>query len=253
MKENNVPFFVGYLPVPKGLRRFLLLVAFALASLVGIFGYLIGVTQDAPGSGAFLFDFGRQTVGGVIERTPVPILHITEGNSLLPAGHTLMLSGPGKNGIMNTRDIQDGASVTVSGIVLKRGSLDMLQVPDGPNGLRPNEGSDPTPAFIDLGRWKLAGEICDGKCLAGAMRPGRGLAHKACANLCIVGGTPPVFVSSQPIMGTEFLLLSGPNRTEIPSQVYDRMARYILVEGQITQHGDILVFAMEPETIEVLP
>jgi len=115
------------------------------------------------------------------------------------------------------------------------------------------DGDGALPVVEDLGRWKLAGEICDGKCLAGAMRPGRGLAHKACANLCVAGGVPPVFVSSQPVEGSEFLMISGPERAEIPDAVYDFMAQFISVEGHISRHGDLLVFAMDPETIDVLP
>jgi hypothetical protein len=129
----------------------------------------------------------------------------------------------------------------------------MLQLRVGRNGLRAEEGSATVPAPEDLGRWRLAGEICDGKCLAGAMRPGRGLAHKACANLCVLGGVPPVFVSSKPVLGTEFLMITGPDGSDLPEAVYDHMAQYIAVEGRITRHGDLLVFALEGETVEVLP
>ena len=85
------------------------------------------------------------------------------------------------------------------------------------------------------------------------MRPGRGLAHKACANLCVAGGVPPVFVSSQPVEGSEFLMISGPDGGPIPDALYDLMAQYIQIEGQITRHGDLLVFAMDADTAEVLP
>ena len=253
MKRKDAPFFVGYLPIPKALRGFLF---FAMLGLIAInlgLGYVIATTQDDPGPGAFRFDYGRQTVVGVIERTPIPILHVTEGNDRIPTGHTLMMSGPGKNGVMNRQDAVDGQLVEVSGILLERGTMDMMQIRGGRNGLKAVDGSADVPPSEDLGRWKLAGEICDGKCLAGAMRPGRGLAHKACANLCIAGGIPPVFVSTQPVEGSEFLMISGPESTELSAAIYDHMGQYISVEGQITRHGDLLVFAMEPETLEVLP
>ena len=103
-----------------------------------------------------------------------------------------------------------------------------------------------------MGRWRLAGEICDGKCLAGAMRPGRGLAHKACANLCLLGDVPPVFVSTQAVLGAEFLLITGPDGTRLPERAYDFVAQFVSVEGEISRHGALLVFAIDPETIELV-
>lgn len=253
MSDKRDAFFVGYLPAPAALRAFLIGSALGLVVLAGLLAFLIGTTQDDPGPGAVRGDYGRQTVTGVIERTPIPVLHVTQGNDRIPAGHTLMMSGAGKAGTLRRPDAVDGKLVQVSGVILERGTLDMLQLRGGRRGMQPAEGTGQVPEPQDLGRWRIAGEICDGKCLAGAMRPGRGLAHKACANLCVLGGVPPVFVSSQPVLGETFLLISGPDRAEIPQAVYDFMAQYISVEGRLTRHGDLLVFAMEPGSIEVLP
>ena len=84
------------------------------------------------------------------------------------------------------------------------------------------------------------------------MRPGRGLAHKACANLCLLGGVPPVFVSTQPVLGQEFLLITGPDGTELPAAAYDRIAQFISVEGEVTKHGSLLVFAIDADTMELV-
>lgn len=253
MKRQDTPFFVGYLRIPEALRAFLLGVVAALLGLSISLGLWISTTQDDPGSGAFRFDYGRQTVTGVIELTPLPILHVTEGSDRIPKGRTLMMSGQGKNGVVNRPAAIQGQLVEASGVLLERGTLDMMQLRGGDNGLKAVDGEAFVPEVEDLGRWRLAGEICDGKCLAGAMRPGRGLAHKACANLCVLGGVPPVFVSSQPVKGTEFLLISGPDGTTISDEIYHAMAQFISVEGRITQHGDLLVFGLEPDTIRVLP
>lgn len=253
MTEKRTPFFIGYKPVPTALRGFLMCASLGLVALAGLTAYWIATTQDDPAPGVFRFDYGRQSVTGVIELTPVAILHVTEGNDRIPVGHTLMLSGPGKYGVMDRPAASQGQIVTVSGILLERGTMDMLQVAGNDDGLKPAQGTAEIPAPEDLGRWRLAGEICDGKCLAGAMRPGRGLAHKACANLCVSGGIPPVFVSTQPVEGSEFLMISGPDRTKIPEAVFAYMAQYISIEGRITRHGDLLVFAIEPETVKVLP
>ena len=250
MKEDE--FFVGYLPVPSRLSRFLTICAALLVVGFGVLSYAAGATQDDPGDGSFRFDFGRQTVTGVIGVEPYPYIRITEGNDRLPAGHTLMLSAGGKNGVMGRAKPLEGKLATVSGVILKRGELDMLQLRGGKNGLQAAEGEAPElePAEA-LGRWKLAGEICDGKCLAGAMRPGRRMAHKACANLCIIGGVPPVFISTQKVEGSEYMLIGGPDGEPLGQELLNNVAAFISIEGELERRGDLLVLKADPATIEV--
>ncbi|MGC3937396.1 hypothetical protein ACOTTU_06280 [Roseobacter sp. EG26] len=252
MSDKHAPFFVGYLPVPGPLRGILLAVCVLFVSGLAGFGLALGVAQDGPGDGAFRFDYGRQTVTGVVELTPYPLLRVTEGNDRIKAGHTLMLAGQGKNSVENRAIPLEGKLAKVSGVILQRGDLDMLQLRGGRNGLGPVEGAAPELVTEPLGRWKLAGEICDGKCLAGAMRPGRGLAHKACANLCLIGGVPPVFVLTQPVEGSEFLLITGPDGGPLPQSAYDYVAQFVSLEGDVERRGDLLVLRLDPETLEVL-
>ncbi len=255
--KQDVPFFVGYLKPPKKLRKLLLVSALALVAFMAAAGLMIGGTQDDPGTGAFRFDYGRQTVTGVVEVLPYPLFHVTEGNDRIKAGHTFMLTAQGKSGVMPMAAPLAGKTATLTGIVLERGSLDMMQVA-GRDGLKAvsdeSTGDDVlVPEPQELGHWRLAGEICDGKCLAGAMRPGRGLAHKACANLCLIGDVPPVFVSSQPIEGSEFLLVLDKDGGSLPKSAYDYVAQYISLEGEIERHGSLLVLKMDPDTIELMP
>lgn len=250
MKEDE--FFVGYLPVPSKLSRFLTICAALLIVGFGVLSYAAGATQDNPGDGNFRFDFGRQTVTGVIGLDPYPTIRVTEGNEHIPAGKTLMLSAAGKNGVMARATPLDGKLATVSGVILRRGELDMLQLRGGKNGLQAAEGdAPPLDPAEPLGRWKLAGEICDGKCLAGAMRPGRRLAHKACANLCIIGGVPPVFVSTQQIEGSEYMLIGGPDGKPLGQDLLDHVAAFISIEGELERRGDLLILKADPSTIEV--
>ncbi|WP_299300567.1 hypothetical protein [uncultured Litoreibacter sp.] len=252
MSEKDKPFFVGYLAAPDGLRKFLLL---ACVAVVGIFvatGLLIGSTQDAPPESGFRFDYGRQTVNGVIELTPYPLLRVTEGNDLIKPGKTLMLTSAGKAGVDMRAMGLEGQLAEVSGIILQRGTIDMMQLRGGQQGLK-MVGGDPPPMDTEpLGRWKVAGEICDGKCLNGAMRPGRGLAHKACANLCLIGDVPPVFVSTQPIDGSDFMLITGPDGTRLPEAAYDYVGQFVSLEGDLERRGDILVLRMDDTTMELI-
>ncbi|MEM9762252.1 MAG: hypothetical protein AAF968_07070 [Pseudomonadota bacterium] len=253
-EREQAPFFVGYLPLPRTLRPFLALVGGALLVAAAILGYWVAATMPDPGPARFRFDMGRQTVTGVLAEGAYPVLRVTEGNDAIPAGHTLMLSGGGKTGVQERAAPHLGGLVTVSGVLLQRGPLDMLQVRGAADGLQPVEGEAPVlEAAEPLGRWRLTGELCDGKCYAGAMRPGRGLSHKACANLCVIGGVPMVFVATAPIPGAgpnaDFLLVTGPEGGAVPQRLLDMSSMPVTLEGAVDRLGDLLVLRADPESL----
>ncbi len=252
MSENRTPFFVGYLSAPKGLRSFLLVSIVSMLLFFAGVGWLLATTQPDPGSAGFLP--GRQTLIGVLENKPYPMLHVTEGSNRISTGTTVLLSGGGKRGVQSRGKDLEGAVVRISGQALARGDLQMIQLRGGMQGLADMSDTEaPGIDVEDLGKWRLQGEICDGKCLAGAMRPGTGLAHKACANLCLTGGVPPVFVSSQPVEGSEFLLVGNANGEPLTEQLLDYTALFVEAEGRIERRGSLLVFLMDPTTVRPLP
>ena len=252
MSEKKPPFFVGYLGVPKALKGFLLKVSLLIFAGFAAGAVLAGASQDDPGQAGFRFDYGRQTLTGVLEANPYPLLYVTQGNERVKAGHTMMLSGQGKTPIMANLASLEGNEVQVSGIILKRGELDMLQVAGGKRGIKDLSKQGDIPASEPIGRWRIKGEICDGKCLAGAMNPGRGLAHKACANLCLLADIPPVFVSSQPIEGQEFLLVAGPDGGPFPQELYQYVGQFLELETDIERRGDLLVMKIDPDKIRAI-
>ena len=245
-------FFIGFLPVPAALRGFLAATVVASLCLFAGLAFSIGATQDDPGDGSFRFDLGRQTLTGVVSARPYPTLWVTEGNETFPTGHVLMLSGQGKRGAM-AAEAFDGRLTTVQGVPLTRGDLDMLQLSGGNRAPAPTAGDAPAlPADQSLGRWRIVGEICDGKCLAGAMRPGTGIAHKACANLCLLGDIPPVFAATGPIEGQTFFLMAGPDGGPMPAEMFDLTAVLIEAEGDVLRRGDLLIFRVDPASMRVL-
>lgn len=251
--EQEKPFFIGFVDTPKELRPFLLSVAAILVVAFAGLALAIGVTQDEPDEASFRFDWGPQTVTGILENDPYPILHVTEGSEHVTAGTTIMLSGVGKNGVQSRSAEIEGRIAQVTGIMLKRGTLDMMQVGGRPDSLVVLDGTPEAAQSEQLGRWRLAGEICDGKCLAGAMRPGRGLAHKACANLCLDGGVPPVFVSSAPLDGSAFLLIGDADGGPISESLQDQVGTYVEIEGEVERRGSLLVLKADPTSLKVLP
>jgi hypothetical protein len=85
--------------------------------------------------------------------------------------------------------------VRIEASLIARGRNAMLAVADrdwiAPSALTKEEFAPPAP--IDRGEVMLIGEILDAKCWFGAMRPGYGRTHKACAALCARGGLPLAF------------------------------------------------------------
>jgi len=83
------------------------------------------------------------------------------------------------------------------------------------------------------------------------MRPGNGLAHKACANLCIIGGLPPVFVSSGEVAGETFFLLADAAGRRLGEEVYDLVALTIEVEGNVERRDGLMVFSIDLARVTV--
>lgn len=249
----NKPFFIGWADkVPKGLRFFLGTVCVVL--IIGFAGaaVIVGATQADPDSGRFRFDFGAQNLEGIVIGGPYPALWVTKGTENIPADKVILLNGNGKTGVQGRINQYAGKPVAVRGVLMERGTLKMLQLGGGDQGLSPLQGVDAdsvVPQAEPLGRWRLSGEICDGRCLAGSMRPGTGLAHKACANLCISGGQPPVFVSTAPVEGEIFFLMTGPGGEAVSAAILDHTAGLVSLEGDLTRMGNMTVLAVDPDSI----
>jgi hypothetical protein len=177
---------------------------------------------------------GEAGMEGVLALAPYPVLHLAGGRAVL-------LAGDGKRGAAIDPALA-GRSVMAKGFVLTRGSIDMLVLAGPPE---PSANSVPPPVVEPLGRWRIAGEICDGKCAAGGMRPGTGLGHRACATLCLDGALAPVFVAAAPVAATPYLLLGAADGGPMPPVLRGRIGLPVTLEGRVERRGDLLVFLVE--------
>lgn len=249
MAKAADPFFVGWGKIPKGLKQFLAMCVISFVLGFAAVAYAISATQTDTDGGAFM---GRANAVGILRADPYPVLHVIDSANF-ETGDVILLSGGGKRGVFDRSSNMNGKVVRVDGTRLGRGDLDGLQLRGGMRGLRTVDNPDESfeVEVEPLGRWKLTGEICDGKCYGGAMRPGSGLAHKACANLCLIGDVPPVFVSSGPVEGHEFLLMADADGKAVTDQILDFTATFVEVEGDVERRGNMLVFKISPETIRL--
>lgn len=254
-ETSKSAFFIGYLATPTPLAWFLAIVTVIMTGLGIGAGLAIALGQQDPGTGRFAFDQGYQTLSGVIQYRPYPVLRLPglDGDG---KPRTIVLSGQGKRGVMARADMFDGHQVDVGGVFITRDGIDLLQV-GGRVGVRPTKAIKKLAGFkpakdVPLGRHTLKGEIIDSKCYLGAMRPGRGKVHMSCAGLCIMGGIAPLFAVYRADGPPDLLLLAGPDGKPIPESMLDQTSLFISLEGEVSRRDDQLIFRVDPKSLREL-
>jgi hypothetical protein len=254
VSETNEPdaFFIGWSgQIPRPWRTFIFCVAVAAVGGLGVAGVALSSSVDDPGSGNIDWS-AEQTLHAVLTSDPYPLLHLPP-DALHPHGHVVLTAGEGKYGIQADMGTLENKTVEATGYVIKRGALDMIAVNDA-SGIRldPATPLSSLEAPVQHGRWRIVGEICDGKCFTGIMRYGSGLAHKACASLCLRGSLAPVFVSTGPIEGSSFFLLADQNGKAVPEEFFRLAAVRIRLDGEVERRGDLLVFKANLASAKIL-
>ncbi|MGE3246507.1 MAG: hypothetical protein AB7F96_01375 [Beijerinckiaceae bacterium] len=239
-------FFVGYAPPPRGIGRFVFAAAAAFLAAAFVFAFALAWSVQERGGGGF---GGGLKLQGRVANAPYPVLQIFP-SARYPSGHVMLIAGGGKQGMGPAVAKLEGKALEVSGFLLKRGDIDVI-VTDTRGHYKVLEETAKLPALqpVSMGRWRIAGEICDGKCYAGVMRPGRGIAHKACANLCIAGDQPAVFATVRPFSGASFMLLADADGKLPPKILYDYVALPVELEGEVMKYGDLFVFRADWSSI----
>ena len=228
-------FFVGWSwRSARPLLWLLVVVAVGVPATLAVLGLALGSNVDDPGGGAF---GANHSVTGVLLADPYPVV-IGDPDAAHPSGHAMLLAGGGKVGVQTEAARLDGQRVRIDGLSVKRGTIEMLLVWH----MEAAGGASVVPASEPLGTWRLTGEICDGKCYSGVMRPGAGLAHKACANICLLAGVPPVLVATAPVAGSQFLLLADPRGQALPDALRDHVAILQRMDGSVMRIADLLIF-----------
>lgn len=246
-------FFVGWRRVTAGaLRRFLLGVAVAVPAGAALLAVGLGTAAVDPAGARFALlpgasappplPIGDTALAGIVTLAPYPVLHLP-ADAAAPRGRAVLLADDGKLGAALDPAL-DGRRIAVQGYALARGEIDMVVLTEPPTKL-----AEPSPgvAVQRLGRWRITGEICDGKCAAGGMRPGTGLGHRACATLCLDGELPALFVATAPVAGSAFLLLGAADGTRMPPALRDLIGQRVTLEGAVERRGAMLVFLADPE------
>jgi hypothetical protein len=192
-------FYVGYLPIPHGLRKTICRVLAGLGAIAVATAAILIAAQQPFASSNFEFQQYRDFRGTLLAG-PYPALAIPG------QGLPWLLVGPGKHGVGDLRQL-DGREVRLKGERISRGQDHMIELL--PGTLSAGGKGDLAAGAVDLGEVQLTGEIVDSKCYFGVMNPGNGKVHRDCAVRCISGGIPPAFLVRDANSHTEALLLAN--------------------------------------------
>ncbi len=242
------PFFVGYgRIIPRSVAMVALTAALTMTGILFAQALMLPLSAADGGPGGYANDLKGGTLTGVIDALPYPILRVAASDDA-PARAYLM-GGQAKNGVAVRTGQMAGAQVTVGGVFVRRGDMEILLSNNNQINPAPDAAAFTPAPPQDLGRWRLVGEICDGKCYAGAMKPGSGLAHKACANLCIQTGLPPVLVMALPVEGATEVVLADQDGGPMPAALLDMTAIPVQMDGHLERRDDLLVFRIDAGSV----
>lgn len=258
--SDRDPFYVGYLNMPAPHRRFLLAAVPVAVLLIATGALGMAVAQKPWGTGEWMMAEERSWTG-VIQRDPYPLLHVCPADATpsTPAG-TYLLVGMMKSA-PSRESLPDAPSrARLTGFLVRRDGRRLISAEIAASAEGPLEVLGPGGSTLGLTLGDesatLRGEIMDSKCYLGAMQPGEGRGHKACATLCISGGIPPVLVSKSPDGSAVYHLLvdsSGAGLTgDALEAIKPVIGEAIEISGTEGTLGSWRVLAIDPDAARPL-
>lgn len=223
--SERTGIYVIYRPLPAALLTLVLAVVGGLAGLMLGTAAAVAFWQRDPGPG--VWDTSSViTLTGTIVAEPYPMLLPDDGS----AG--VLLVGVGKVGPPEDVSGLVGMHGRVAGYRLEREGMRMLEVQSA-ESIDRGTALDRQPAR-GLGAHEIATEILDSKCYLGAMKPGSGEGHRACAILCVRGGIPPMISWRDEAGATHYALLTTTDGQPMRDEDTRLIGEPVVVTGTLT-------------------
>jgi len=248
--RKDLPPFIGYAAAPGWVKRFYwFLIPLVLTGITGL-GYMIGAAQDDPGDGTW--DASQAVeLEGYVQQGPYPMIHVNR-----PQGgiETIFLVNSGKTVPTERGTAYWSRMARVKGFMIERAGRRMLELTDTDDAFGPakDSGTLKPPLPVTLRRATLRGEIIDSKCFLGAMHPGHGRTHKACARLCLLGGIPPLFVLRHEDGRISLYLVTNETGGPVTDEILDYVADPVEMTGDLVRQADLVEFRIDPTSIRRL-
>lgn len=228
-------------------RHRLAVIASVVALVILMPGGAWWLSANQGGGGEGVWDTGTPVVWeGVLVTTPYPMLLEDDGDVVLiveasKIGSQARFAGMG------------GERVELTGWRLERGDRRMIEMEPGEGSVRVIDVNAGTGMVMVLGEEvELPGEILDSKCYLGAMKPGSGKGHKACATLCIDGGIPPMLFGGTQHDSTidwSVYLIVDEGGGPAGELVREWIGEPVVVRGRVGRIGDLGVISVSRDGI----
>lgn len=236
MTADHDEFYIGYLPsMPGGVARRVRTAVIGLAAAGALGAGLAAASLSSPGPAVWEDDAREHA--GVIVCDPYPIL-LTPASGGGGSGGAVALVESGKIGAGARCTSLTGHAATVVGTILRRDGARVLEIGEGAADFK-DAGPAPSapPAPTDLGPLTIEGEVLDVKCFLGAMKPGDGKIHKACAIRCVAGGIPPALAVYGPDGAATPYLLADDRGGAINAEMLLFVGERVRVSGRAFRYG----------------
>lgn len=244
-KDQN-EFYVGYHQMMKPLLKKHIVRTIGIVAFLVLVIALALVFSQTKFHPSFYEDGNLKTFEGTIIEKPYPLLLVKEGNSRF----LYYLVDEGKHGAQDLLRDMDGFKVRLKGVLIHLGDQKMIELREG--SLKSfGVSNEVKPPLKDLGEHQFIGEIEDSKCFFGAMNPGEGQVHQACALRCISGGIPPIYVVRDQLGQNLYLLLEGKDGRALNQEVLDMIALPVEIKGDVIKEGNIFLLKAEPNAYKI--
>lgn len=262
---KRTEFYIGYSnQIPKGIYQFIKRSFLFLLLIFIVLGVAIAFHHKKGSTGTF--ELGKiSTIKGYYFDEPVALLKVEQGKDIY--GKRIFKSIPLVNYAKFGADelIRDyetkhqirlkGKLLSLEGSFLYDDGKALFELSKREKSFLHVEDVDDhelrrelMPSVEELGIRSIRGEIVDSKCYFGAMRPGFGKTHRACAVRCISGGIPPVLAATNYQGAVNYFLIRGKNKEAINQDVLPYVAEPVTLTGKLVQFDDWMVIYVDPKT-----
>ena len=240
-------FYIHYASIPSGYRQFLLRFIPLLMLGAVVFALVLPGVHNQFNTGKIQ---GTYDFEGFLVSDPIPNLIVPRSGDLTNnvAFSRYILSGTGKTAAKPEVLAHSGEWVKLNGILVSRNQLSVIAARSAEPIAPPTDKTLLPDSKTDLGQYSLTGEILDGKCYPGVMKPGQSKSHRACAIRCISGGVPAVFRVQNQQDEVMYFLLTDEQGKAVNDRVLDLVADPIEITGNVIQYDDMFVLQADPTT-----